>query len=87
VFDAFYSTKTKGTGLGMAIVKRIVEAHQGTVAVGESEQGAEFVITLPRAAHGCASTEAPVEADASYAPSENVSPASGSDKFSLSDGA
>jgi nitrogen-specific signal transduction histidine kinase len=83
VFDAFYSTKTKGTGLGMAIVKRIVEAHQGTVAVGESEQGAEFVITLPRAAHGCASTEA----DASYAPSENVSPASGSDKFSLSDGA
>jgi PAS domain S-box-containing protein len=48
VFDAFYSTKSKGTGLGMAIVKRIIEAHHGTVDVGASEQGAEFVITLPR---------------------------------------
>jgi len=48
VFDAFYTTKAKGTGLGMAIVKRIVEAHGGTiVANSRLGQGAEFTITLP----------------------------------------
>jgi len=48
VFAPFYTTKKKGTGLGMAIVKRIVEAHGGEIAVGEPALGAEFVITLPR---------------------------------------
>jgi PAS domain S-box-containing protein len=47
VFDAFYTTKPKGTGLGMAIARRIVEAHGGTISVGESASGAEFVILLP----------------------------------------
>lgn len=31
VFDAFFTTKTKGSGLGMAIARRIIEAHQGTI--------------------------------------------------------
>jgi signal transduction histidine kinase len=49
VFAPFYTTKKKGTGLGMAIAKRIVEAHGGTMAVGgASTPGAEFLITLPR---------------------------------------
>ena len=47
IFDAFYTTKTHGTGLGMAICKRIVEAHGGEIAVGNGP-GAEFVITLPK---------------------------------------
>ena len=48
VFDAFYTTKTSGTGLGMAIVQRIIKAHGGTIRVGEDAlQGAEFQITLP----------------------------------------
>ena len=49
VFDPFYTTKAKGTGLGMAIAKRIVEAHGGQIAVGESDNpGAGFLITLPK---------------------------------------
>ncbi|MCA9119600.1 MAG: PAS domain S-box protein [Planctomycetaceae bacterium] len=48
VFDAFFTTKTKGTGLGMAIARRIVEAHGGTIELGDVDEGAEFVIVLPR---------------------------------------
>lgn len=49
VFEPFYTTKTKGTGLGMAIAARIVEAHGGRIAVGPGNgRGAEIVITLPR---------------------------------------
>jgi signal transduction histidine kinase len=48
VFDAFFTTKTKGTGLGMAIARRIIEAHGGRLELGDSEGGAEFVIQLPR---------------------------------------
>lgn len=49
VFDAFFTTKTKGTGLGMSIVKRLVEAHGGQIIVGDNAAaGAEFAITIPR---------------------------------------
>lgn len=49
VFEAFHTTKIKGTGLGMAIAKRFIEAHQGTIDVGDDcSDGAEFVIKLPR---------------------------------------
>jgi PAS domain S-box-containing protein len=49
IFEPFYTTKRQGTGLGMAIAKRIVEAHGGQIAVGESTgPGAQILITLPR---------------------------------------
>ncbi|TWU55245.1 PAS domain S-box protein [Rubripirellula reticaptiva] len=48
IFEAFYTTKTKGTGLGMAIAHRVVDAHGGTMAVIESKSGAAFEIVLPR---------------------------------------
>lgn len=48
IFTPFYTTKTKGTGLGMAITQRIVDAHGGKISVGEQKQpGAEIVILLP----------------------------------------
>ncbi len=43
------SRTQRGLGLGLSLVKAIVEAHQGTVAVtSEAGQGAEFVITVPQ---------------------------------------
>jgi PAS domain S-box-containing protein len=48
IFESFYTTKLHGTGLGMAIVKRIVEAHGGRVALGLESTGAEIILTLPR---------------------------------------
>ena len=48
IFDAFYTTKTKGTGLGMAIARRIVEAHGGTIRSIQGQSGASFEITIPR---------------------------------------
>jgi two-component system, LuxR family, sensor kinase FixL len=49
IFEPFYTTKSRGTGLGMAIVRRIVEAHGGHVGVGEGPgPGAEIILILPR---------------------------------------
>jgi two-component system sensor kinase FixL len=49
IFEPFFTTKKGGTGLGLVISRRIVEAHGGRIDLGKNgEQGAEFVITLPR---------------------------------------
>ena len=49
IFDVFYSNRGGGTGLGLPIAARILQAHGGTITV-ESEigKGARFVLTLPR---------------------------------------
>ena len=48
IFNPFFTTKEKGTGLGMAISKKIVEAHEGAIAVAsEVGRGTEFKVTLP----------------------------------------
>jgi two-component system NtrC family sensor kinase len=51
IFEPFYTTKVdgKGTGLGLPIVKNIVEQHRGSIGVAKApEGGARFLVTLPR---------------------------------------
>lgn len=48
IFDPFFTTKENGTGLGLTIAHRLVEAHGGHLtARNRPEGGAEFVIVLP----------------------------------------
>lgn len=47
-FEPYTTSKPKGTGLGLAVVKKIVEEHGGSVRAGNRAQGgAEFVLRLP----------------------------------------
>lgn len=48
IFDAFHTTKSQGTGMGLAITRSIVEAHGGRVwATANAEAGATFHFTVP----------------------------------------
>ncbi len=63
VFEPFFSTKETGLGLGLAICKRIAEAHGGSVtAENRAAGGAAFSVRLP--------ASRPREADAEVAPAE-----------------
>jgi two-component system, LuxR family, sensor kinase FixL len=48
LFSASFTTKPRGSGLGLSIAKRIIEAHGGDIRLGDGAfRGAEFAITLP----------------------------------------
>jgi two-component system nitrogen regulation sensor histidine kinase NtrY len=48
IFEPYFTTKRKGTGLGLAVVKRIVENHDGEVAiVSQAPGGTTVTISLP----------------------------------------
>src|SRR2546425_11121706 len=48
VFEPYFTTKDDGTGLGLALVRMTLEAHRGTISVGETPGGgATFAIVFP----------------------------------------
>lgn len=48
IFEPFFTTKSDGTGLGLAVTKKIIEAHGGSLRVeSETGKGTTFVISLP----------------------------------------
>lgn len=53
IFNPFFTTRKQGTGLGLPIVHRIIEHHQGEIEVQNTERGARFVLRLPEAPPAC----------------------------------
>lgn len=48
IFDRYYTTKDTGTGLGLAVVERVISAHSGTLHVAsEDGKGTTFTVYLP----------------------------------------
>ena len=47
IFNPFFTTKDEGTGLGLAMVHKIVETHEGNIDVQSGESGTNFTVNLP----------------------------------------
>lgn len=47
VFQPFFTTRSEGSGLGLATAYKIILAHHGDIKLIESKRGAHFLITLP----------------------------------------
>jgi signal transduction histidine kinase len=57
------SRSQRGLGLGLSLVKAVVEAHQGKVTViSEPGEGAEFTVVLPKEKSGAVTRPEPIEA-------------------------
>ena len=49
IFEPFFTTRPQGTGLGLAVVRSVAEAHNGEVLVDSSPTGTTFAVCLPAA--------------------------------------
>ncbi|HUO05487.1 MAG TPA: HAMP domain-containing sensor histidine kinase [Candidatus Binataceae bacterium] len=89
IFNPFYTSKENGTGLGLGVAKKVIDAHDGTIEVHSAVgTGTEFVISipLPGAPREAAMPEGDAEADppingavhangsAAAAPNEPIAP-------------
>lgn len=69
IFDPFFTTRASGSGLGLAVVKKIVESHGAEILVeSEPRRGTKFTLVWPVAEDGGASGQsAPVQCDGTCA--------------------
>jgi signal transduction histidine kinase len=50
IFDLYFTTKSSGSGIGLAMTYRILQLHHGSIELKSTEgQGAEFVLRIPLA--------------------------------------
>ncbi|MES1204714.1 MAG: protoglobin domain-containing protein [Pseudomonadota bacterium] len=49
IFEALFTTKAKGSGLGLALCRRIMESHGGAIELEPTPAGSSFLLTFPRA--------------------------------------
>jgi two-component system, NtrC family, sensor histidine kinase HydH len=62
IFEPFVTTKERGTGLGLAVSRRIVQEHQGELkAANQSEKGAVFTVELPLSSEKSGVTKEPID--------------------------
>lgn len=62
IFEPFFTSRAKGTGLGLAVVKSVANAHQGDVKlISGPNEGANFCIKLPLLAGGTPSSVQPIK--------------------------
>lgn len=60
VYNMFYSERTHGAGIGLALVRQIVDAHGGTIEIrSEQQKGATFIVTFPRRPDAAPAKHAP----------------------------
>ena len=64
LFDPFFTTRPGGSGLGLAVVHRAIEAHRGLVFHDSPGRGTRFTIMLPRT-QTAANADLPIPAGAS----------------------
>ena len=63
LFKPFVTTKSHGLGIGLTIVRTIIDAHGGTIdARNNPDGGATFTVTLPRSEAAAILSESPVDA-------------------------
>jgi signal transduction histidine kinase len=61
LFEPFVTTKPGGSGLGLSIVHRAVEAHHGFIFVDSEGKGTSFTVILPKLRDGVSRTPKALE--------------------------